>query len=190
MNNKLNEFSKDNLVSLIDALISEYFRLVRERNKQASNNLLEKIQIIDLSKSKEALLKQRVFQVLIEHVKIDEEITYGELTREINERFGMNIPERGNSMGRIIGNVLGSLSIISFFSADVLISVYVKNKSTNKPGKGLKKLESILVNEVYNNNEISEEDIDLNLEKAKVLYLFSELNKDNLWFQKKNITEL
>ena len=88
----------------------------------------------------------------------------------------MNIPEKGNSMGRIIGNILGSLSIISFFSADILISVYVKNKSTNKPGRGLRKLKAILINDVYNNNKISEKDIDLNLEKAKVSYLFSNLN--------------
>jgi len=165
MDNKLNVFSKDNLVSLIDGLIAKFFMYVESKDKQNALKLLQKIDTLDVSKSREATLKQKVFVVLIEHIINNEEITYGNLAKEINERYGLNIPETGNSMGRILGNVLGSISIISYIISHILVSVYVKNKSTNSPGRGLKNLKVVLDKEIFG---AETEKVNITLEKAKV----------------------
>jgi len=165
MNNDLNVFSKDNLVSLIDGLIAKFFMHIESKDKQNTLKVLQKIATLDVFKSREATLKQKVFVVLTEHIINSEEMTYGKLAKEINERYGLSIPEAGNSMGKVLGNVLGSISTISYTISHILVSVYVKNKSTNSPGRGLKNLKVILDKEIF---DTKIEKVDLILEKAKV----------------------
>lgn len=66
--------------------------------------------------------------------------TYGELARYSNLLYGKNIPERGGSLARILGKILGILSTYSYSLSNLFISVLVENKYGKERGKGFNKM--------------------------------------------------
>ena len=144
--------TKQNEESLIDAMIAKVFISFEKENKEFTLELINKIKQLKISKNKEAILKQAVFVILINQIINKEPIAYEELAKKINQEYKLNIPEKGSALGKILGNVLGSLSIISYINADILISLYVVNKHTKKPEKGLIVLKNYLDN-VFNVKE-------------------------------------
>jgi len=169
-NQKINKLTKENVNSLFDSMVTRFFILLGERKTSQCRHLLEEIKNLDFSKNRQTLLKQKIFFILIDKILKEEQITYSEIARILNEEYKINVPERGNSMGRMIGNVLGSLSIMSKIGCGILISVYVVNKSNGRPGKGLRNL-VLLMNQ-------GAKKVDLKMERAKVDIVFASLREE------------
>jgi hypothetical protein len=170
------ELTKQNEIVLITSLIGEFLHCLKEKNKEKAISTILKIKSIEIKKNNEAIILQKTFIELVIYILRGETVYYSDLAKKLNEKYAFNIPIKGSSLGKKLGNVLGSLSIISLIHTSVAISVYVVNKQTNKAGEGFKNLLRIM-----NNNLEKKEDeaYNENVEKYKVNVLFQILKEDN-----------
>jgi len=95
---------------------------------------------------KEAERMRAVFVALIKHLaETGDYITYGELSEKANSLYpNAELPVRGGVVARVLGQILGELSTISYCSGDFLISVAVVSKGTHVQGTGFEELARLL----------------------------------------------
>jgi hypothetical protein len=168
------ELTAQNEMVLISSLIGDFLQKLKNNDKDNATAVLLKIKKIKLQKNNEAKEIQKTFIELVSQILKSKTIYYSELAQRLNEKYNFHFPLRGSSLGKKLGNILGSLSIISIIHADVAISVYVVNKQSNKAGEGFKNLLKILNKKL----DKKEDEYDERVEKFKVNQLFAILKDD------------
>lgn len=149
-------------LALLHSLIGKFLTALKQGDGKKALCILSNIKDLQLTKSKRAMEIQCAFLILVEHIIHKHLVSYSELAKEMNDKCKLNLPEAGSAMGKKIGGILGELSTISYVCTEVLLSVYVINKTTQEPGTGLENLKIVLsqysCNQSHQYDKIQEKD--------------------------------